>query len=86
MKGGGEFWVGPTKGHFFKLDFPSARFWVKVFFGWVGLRAKRPPLPLKTKPCQNASDVLVLQLLIHLPLATYHWHLPFPCEMPVCAV
>ena len=35
--------MGPTKGRLFKFDFPSAKFWVKIFFGWVGLRAKRPP-------------------------------------------
>ena len=39
--------MGPTKGRLFKLDFPSAKFWVKIFFVWVGLRAKRPPpLPI----------------------------------------
>ena len=37
--------LGPTKGHVFKLDFPSANFWVKIFFGWVGIRAKRPCPP-----------------------------------------
>ena len=36
-------WGGPTKGRLSKFDFPSANFWVKIFFGWVGLRAKRPP-------------------------------------------
>ena len=36
---------GSHKGRGFKLDFPSAKFWVKIFFGWVGLRAKRR-LPL----------------------------------------
>ena len=29
----------------FKLDFPPAKFWVKIFLGWAGLRAKRPPPP-----------------------------------------
>ena len=38
-------WVGPTKGRVFKLDFPSANFWAKIFFGWVGLRANSPPPP-----------------------------------------
>ena len=40
-------WVGPTKGRLFKLDFPSAKLWVKIFFGWVGLRANPPPPPYK---------------------------------------
>ena len=37
--GGGEVvWVGGTKGRLYELDFPSAKFWVKIFFGRVGLR------------------------------------------------
>ena len=35
----------PRRGRSFKFDFPSATFWVKIFFGWLGLRAKRPPTP-----------------------------------------
>ena len=38
--GGGSGWA-PQSGRLFKLDFPSAKFWVK-FFGWV----KRTPPPL----------------------------------------
>ena len=35
-RGGGGVWVGPTEGHLFKIDFPSAKFFVKNFFGgWV---------------------------------------------------
>ena len=41
VRGRGSGWV-PQRGRLFKLDFPSAKFWVKMFFGWVGLRAKRP--------------------------------------------
>ena len=41
----GGVWVGPTNGRLFKLDFPSAKFWVNIFFGWVGLRAKGAPPP-----------------------------------------
>ena len=37
--------MGPTKGHLFEVDFPSAKFWVKIFFGWTDLRAKRTPSP-----------------------------------------
>ena len=46
---GGGIWVGPTKGRLFKLEYPSAKFWVKIFFGCVDLRAKRPPPPLINK-------------------------------------
>ena len=45
-KGEGDVWVGPTKGRLFKLDLPSAKFWVNIFWGVVGLGAKRPPPPL----------------------------------------
>ena len=34
---------GPVKGRFFKVDFPSAKLWIKIFWGWVGLGAKPPP-------------------------------------------
>ena len=44
LLGGGGSGEAPTKGGLFKLDFPSAKFWVKIFFGWVGGIAKRPPL------------------------------------------
>ena len=40
-------WGCPTKGCLFKLDFPSAKFWVKIFSGWPGLREKRPPTSCK---------------------------------------
>ena len=30
--------MGPAKGCLFKLDSPSAKFWVKIFFEHVGLR------------------------------------------------
>ena len=43
-KGGGGGSGGvPQRGRLFKFDFPSAKFWVKIFFWRVGLRAKRPP-------------------------------------------
>ena len=35
----------PQRGRLFKFDFPSAKFWVKIFLGWMGLGAKRPPPP-----------------------------------------
>ena len=50
-KGGRGYWGVPQRGRLFNFDFPSATFWVKIFFGWVGFRAKRPPPPpFQTKP------------------------------------
>ena len=43
--GGGGSGHPPIKACLFELDFPSAKCWVKIFFGWVGLRAKRPLHP-----------------------------------------
>ena len=46
--------MGPTKGHLFKLDFLSAKFWVKFFWGgWVS-EPKAPPPPSYTKPDSHA--------------------------------
>ena len=58
---GGGFCGGPTKGRLFKFVFPSANFWVKIFFWWVGLRAKRPPPPppLYTKPGQRTGPAVL---------------------------
>ena len=45
----GGVWVGPTRGRSLKLDFPSAKFWVKIFFfldGWV---SEPNDLPLSYK-------------------------------------
>ena len=56
--GGGGVWVGPQRSRLFKLDFPSAKSWVKIIFGWVGLRAKRPPPP---GPLINKAGGVALQ-------------------------
>ena len=41
----GGVWVGPIKGRLFKFDFPSAKFWVKIFFGGGSQSQKtHPPL------------------------------------------
>ena len=42
--GGGLGGGGSQRGCLFKLDLPSAKFWVKILFGWVS-RAKSPPPP-----------------------------------------
>ena len=34
--------MSPTKGPL-KVDFPSAKFWVKIFFGWVPEPTTPPP-------------------------------------------
>ena len=49
--------MGPTKGRLFKLDFSSAKFWVKIFVGWLGLRAKRPPPLFLPKPEKQAGGL-----------------------------
>ena len=46
MRKGWGVWVGPTNDRLFKLDFPSAKFWVKIFFldGWISEPKDPPPL------------------------------------------
>ena len=55
--GGGGIWGGATKGRLFRLEFPSAKFWVKIFFlsGWVS-HPKEPP-PFINKPCLGDTRV-----------------------------
>ena len=41
--GGGSGWV-PQRGRLFKLDFPSAKFWLNIFLGgWVSKPTPPPP-------------------------------------------
>ena len=47
-KGGGSRWV-PQRAAYSSWIFPQQKIWAKIVFGWVGLRAKRPPLPLVNK-------------------------------------
>ena len=56
---GGWVWEGPTMGWVFKLDFPSAKFRVKVFFGWPGLRDERSPLKNKAWCTHGARTVQI---------------------------
>ena len=37
--------MDPAGGHKFKFDFSWAKFWVKIFFGWVHVWRLRTPLP-----------------------------------------
>ena len=46
--GGGSGWV-PQRGRFFKFDFPSAKFWVKIFLGVGGSQSQKTPPPLINK-------------------------------------
>ena len=48
--------MGPTKGRLLKLDIPSAKFWVKIFFGWVGLEANTLA-PFINKACSSGRGV-----------------------------
>ena len=43
--GEGSGWV-PQRGRLFKLDFPSAKFWVKIFFGVGGSQSRKTPPPV----------------------------------------
>ena len=54
--GGGSGWV-PQRGRLFKLDFPSANFWVKIFLGWV--RPRTAPLSpvARAQPPSASSPV-----------------------------
>ena len=60
----------PQRGRLFKFDFPSATFWVKIYFGRVGLRAKSP-LPPSYKQtrlaCRGAVAFVFLGCLPNRP-------------------
>ena len=44
--GGGGSSGGPTKGRLFKFGFPSAKFWVQIFFWAGGSQSQKTPPPL----------------------------------------
>ena len=76
---GGGVWGGLTKGRSFKLDIPSAKFWVTIFFlgRWVS-EPKDPPLPPSYKQslgCRPADASCVVEVL--------HRHIVPPDARPV---
>ena len=70
----------PQRGRLLKLDFPSARFWVEIFFGWVGLRAERPP------PTPSYKQSLVMLSLLDSPRPISLGRSPQPSRLPVHVV
>ena len=78
-KGGGSGGV-PQGGRLFKFDFPSAKFWVNFFLGWVdGSQRQKTPSPSD----KQSLIVVVGDVPLHGPCVgtcvwPAHWHLPVP--------
>ena len=66
--------MGPTKNRFFKLDFPSATFWVKIVFlgGWVS-EPKDPPAPV-TKQTPAIDTYLYVRIRVSTCVHMHQMH------------
>ena len=73
----------PQRGRLFKLDFPSAKVWVKMLFRWVGLRAKRTPPPSYTQSLRSTQVECSCQRRHSTRTRTAIDDCPVECQRPI---